>query len=114
MGPFFVNSVLALALALPTYISREVYNEKNIWFMFVLWLSISIAMHAIPSNQDARNVFEQAKVHAKKGNILAIVSFPIVICIFVFNLLRVVWSDALYAYGLCVGVSGILAAKFFL
>jgi len=65
-------------------------------------IQVSIGMNAIPSNQDAQNVWEEAKIHAKSGNVLAILSFPIVVVIYIFNALRVVWADLFY--GIAIGV----------
>jgi hypothetical protein len=59
-------------------------------------------MHAIPSDQDANNVYELAKVKIKDKNVLALLSFPLVGLIYVFNILRFVWADLVY--GMLIGV----------
>jgi hypothetical protein len=100
MGPFFVNTILCLLICLPAYMPIEVYNLEHPFSYFLVWLGVSIGMHAIPSDQDANNVYEQAKVSIKKGNVLALVSFPIVGLIYVFNLLRIVWADLIYGVGI--------------
>ncbi len=65
-------------------------------------IKMSIGMHAIPSNEDAKNVFEEAKVHVKSLNVLALVTFPIVFLIYIFNALRINWADL--AYGVAIGI----------
>ncbi|MBK6398578.1 MAG: hypothetical protein IPF75_09995 [Bacteroidetes bacterium] len=65
-------------------------------------------MHAIPSNQDATNVYNEAKIHARKGNLLAIISFPIVGLIYIFNLLRVLWADVFYGVGVGLGIPSLI------
>jgi hypothetical protein len=43
----------------------------------------------------------------KRGNILALVSYPIIALLYVANFARVVWADL--GYGILVGVLGPLA-----
>lgn len=108
MGPFFVNSLLCVLICLPAFIPIHFFGIYSFLSYVLLWLGISIGMHAIPSNQDARNVFDQAKLAIKKGNPLAIISFPIIAAIFVFNLLRFFWADLIYASTLAFGVPALL------
>ena len=70
----------------------------------LIWLGVSIGMHAIPSNQDATNLFDQAKVEVKTLNPLAVLSFPLVILIYIFNVLRIVWADVLYGIAIGIGL----------
>jgi hypothetical protein len=102
MGPFFVNTALCLLICLPAYMPIQFFEISQPFSYLLMWLGLSIGMHAIPSNQDANNVFHQAKEVAKKGNLLAIISFPIIGLIYVFNVLRVVWADLIY--GLLIGI----------
>lgn len=104
MGPFFVNSILCLLICMPVYLPLQFFQVENLFSYFQLWLGVSIGMHAIPSNQDAKNVFEKAKIHVKRGNLLAIVSFPIIGLIYIFNILRVVWIDIFYAVAVGLGI----------
>ena len=84
------------------------FNLSNPLSYFLIWLGVSIGMHAIPSNQDANNIFEQARDHAKKGNLLAIFSFPIVLLIFIFNLARFFWADVIYGVAIGIGVPSLI------
>ncbi len=102
MGPFFVNTLLCLIICLPAYMPIKFFEIAHPFSYFLIWLGVSIGMHAIPSNQDANNVFEQAKVKVKQKNVLAILSFPIVGLIYVFNILRIVWADLIY--GIAIGI----------
>ena len=102
MGPFFVNTLLCLLICLPAYIPINFFNISHPLSYFLMWLGVSIGMHAIPSNQDARNLYEQAKEKIKEKNILALISFPIIGLIYVFNVLRFFWADL--AYGVAIGV----------
>jgi hypothetical protein len=102
MGPFFVNTVLCLLICFPAYMPIKFFEIEHPLSYFLIWLGVSIGMHAIPSNEDAKNVFEEAKVHAKSLNILALITFPLVVLIYVFNALRIVWADLIY--GIAIGI----------
>jgi hypothetical protein len=73
---------------------------------------ISIGMHAFPSTVDARQIWSSAKAEVAGRNILAVLAFPFVILVFIANLLRVIWFDALYGFFIGVLVPGwILGAR---
>jgi hypothetical protein len=102
MGPFFVNTILCLLICIPAYIPINFFNIDHPLSYFLMWLGVSIGMHAVPSNQDAKNLVAQASEKVKEKNILALVSFPIVGLIYTFNILRFFWADL--AYGVAIGV----------
>jgi hypothetical protein len=102
MGPFFVNTILCLLICIPAYFPINFFSVDHPLSYFLMWLGVSIGMHAVPSNQDAKNLYEQAKEKVKENNILALISFPIVGLIYLFNILRFIWADL--AYGVAIGV----------
>ncbi len=102
MGPFFVNTLLCLLICLPAYMPIEFFDVENPLSYFLIWLGVSIGMHAVPSNVDANAIFNQAKEKIKTGNLLAIISFPIIGAIYLFNILRFVWADLFY--GVAIGI----------
>lgn len=108
MGPFFINTLLCLLICIPAYIPISFFNVDHPLSYFLMWLGVSIGMHAIPSNQDAKNLFDQAKVKAKEKNVLAIISFPIIGLIYLFNVLRFFWADFFYGIGIGVGLPSLL------
>jgi hypothetical protein len=63
---------------------------------------VSIGMNAFPSNQDAKIIWEKAKKEAAKKNVLAIISFPLLIAIYIAIILKFFWFDALY--GVIIGI----------
>jgi hypothetical protein len=75
------------------------------WFFY--WLGLSIGMHAFPSPDDLDNIWELASTNARRGNVLAIISFPVVALLYVLNLARFVWADL--GYGIAVGILAPLA-----
>lgn len=108
MGPFIVNTLLCLLICLPAYMPVKFFNLDHPLSYFLIWLGVSIGMHAIPSNQDADNVFTQAKEKIHDRNLLAILSFPLVGLIYIFNLLRFFWADALYGVAIGIGIPSLV------
>ena len=108
MGPFFVNTLLCLFICLPAYMPVKFFDLNHPLSYFLIWLGVSIGMHAIPSNQDASNVYEQAKEQVKHWNILAIISFPLVFMIFIFNILRFFWIDLIYGSAIGIGIPALI------
>ncbi|MXN91794.1 DUF3267 domain-containing protein [Flavobacterium sp. Sd200] len=108
MGPFFVNTLLCLLICLPAYMPIKYFDLAHPLSYFLIWLGVSIGMHAVPSNQDANNVYDQAKEKIKKGNLLAIISFPIIGLIYVFNVLRFIWADLIYGIAIGIGIPSLI------
>jgi Putative zincin peptidase len=108
MGPFIVNTLLCLLICLPAYMPIKFFNIDHPLSYFLIWLGVSIGMHAIPSNQDANNVFQQAKEKIKHKNILAILSFPLVGLIYLFNFLRFFWADLIYGVAIGIGIPSLI------
>ena len=102
MGPFFVNTLLCILFCSAAFMPVWELKIFDPLAYFFFWLGISIGMHAFPSTQDMKNVWALAPTEAKRGNLLAIISFPVMVLLFPLNLLRVVWSDL--GYGIAVGV----------
>jgi hypothetical protein len=108
MGPFFINTLLCLLICIPAFIPVNFFGIEHPLSYFLIWLGVSIGMHAVPSNQDAKNIYQQAKEEVKNRNILAIVSFPIIGLIYIFNILRFFWADLAYGVAIGVGVPSLL------
>ena len=102
VGPLIINSLLCVAICLPAYAPVNVFGLTHPLSFVLLWLGVSIGMHAFPSTQDASNLWEAAKVEAKRGNPLAIISLPLVILIYLANLGSFFWLD--YIYGIALGI----------
>jgi len=110
-GPLVANSLLCMLFCLPVFVPVRIFNIENPWSYFFLWLGISIGMHAFPSTHDAEQLWGHARRAARSGNLLALVSFPLVILIHVANVARVFWFDAIYASFLGLGLPELLLRK---
>jgi hypothetical protein len=102
MGPFFVNSLLCLLICLPASAPTRLFGHPDLLSYFLIWLGVSIGMHAFPSTGDAKNLWQAAKMGTRQGNVLAVVSFPLVVVIYIANLGRIFWLD--YGYGIALGL----------
>jgi hypothetical protein len=102
MGPFFINTILCFMICFPAYLPMSFFNMSSPLSFFLMWLGISIGMHAIPSSQDAQNIWEQATQRAREFHPLALISLPLVLLIYLFNFLRFFWADLFY--GLAIGI----------
>jgi hypothetical protein len=100
VGPFIINSLLCVLFCFPAFVPVRLFNKPDLLSYFLIWLGISIGMHAFPSTQDARVLWQQAKLATSKWNPLALISFPLVVVIYVANLLRFFWLDSLYGIAL--------------
>ena len=102
VGPFLINSILCILICFPAFFPVKVFEVNNILSFLLLWLGVSIGMHAFPSIQDANNLLAHAKKEVITLNPLAIISFPIVLLIYLANILSFFWFD--YIYGLAIGL----------
>jgi hypothetical protein len=108
VGPFLVNSLLCVFICLPAYWPMQVFEVHHVLSYALMWLGLSIGMHAFPSNQDAMNLFAHAKVAAARLNPLALLSFPLVLVVFVGNIASIFWADFFYALALGVGLPALV------
>jgi hypothetical protein len=102
VGPFIVNSLLCMFICFPVLIPIRIFGVVDKFSYVLLWLGISIGMHAFPSTGDAYSLFQQAKKSVFALHPLAIISFPLVIAIYIVNALRIFWFD--YIYGVAIGL----------
>lgn len=103
VGPFFVNSILGALIALPGAIPILILNgtvDYGFFEIFLIWLGVSIAMHAFPSTGDAQSMWSAIK--GPDSNLLTkIIGFPIVGLIYIGAFGSVVWLDLFYGIGVC-------------
>jgi hypothetical protein len=107
MGPFFANTLLCMLFCTAAFLPVWVLKVVDPLAYFFYWLGLSIGMHAFPSTGDLTNLWAIAPARARKGNLLAILSVPLIGLLYVLNLARVIWADL--GYGIAVGILGPLA-----
>ena len=107
LGPFFVNTALCIVFCSAAFLPVWELHVEDPLAYFFYWLGLSMGMHAFPSTQDLKGIWALAPLKAKQGNLLAILSFPIVAILYVLNFGRVIWADL--GYGIAVGILAPLA-----
>ena len=100
-GPSFVNSLLGAFLAFPSALRVfEFDSDGTVLDGVLIWMGVSIAMHAIPSTGDAQSMW--AAVSGKQvGIIVKICIAPIVGLLYLLRLGSVFWLDAIYGVAVC-------------
>jgi len=99
-APLVVNSFAAMltfyaALKLPP--DAAIFGIKERYILY--WLGFSFAMHAFPSTGDANNVWRYGK-SVWKRNPLVILTFPLLLLIYLADAARILWFDLFYAFAL--------------
>jgi hypothetical protein len=107
MGPFFVNTLLCMVFCAGAFLPVWELKVEDPMAYFFSWLGLSIGMHAFPSTGDLSNLWALAPGKARSGNLLAIVSLPLIGILYVLNFARVIWADL--GYGIAVGILGPIA-----
>ena len=94
IGPFFVNTLIGMIIGIPIAVPLRFGNITGLNF-FLVWLAVSIAMHAFPSTGDAASIWKA--LNNKTVPILVrLIGFPIVALIFLGAIGSFFWLDALY------------------
>ncbi len=102
VGPLISSSILAFLLFVPANVfmllGQSSPNSPLILLLLpLLWLGVSIAMHAFPSTGDAKVLWEESKRHSSKDS-LTLIGYPVAALIWIASILRVIWFDAIYAW----------------
>ncbi len=108
IGPLIINTVLCFLICMPAVVPFKVFDKADPVDFLLMWIGVSIGSHAFPSHQDANNLWASAGQAAKRGNVLAILSFPLVILIHVAKVLSIFWFDVVYGVAVGLGLPLIL------
>ncbi len=104
VGPLVVSSLMAAAVGFPVGTAFLQHHKMQVVHWALGWLALSIGMHSFPSTGDAKNLWSASIGAVMKGNIIALIGFPVVILIYLANLLSIIWFDAFYAAALILAV----------
>ncbi len=108
VGPFLVNTVIGALIALPAALPVIKFGAGTPLDYLLIWLGVSIAMHAFPSTGDAQGIW-QAVVRGKDVPLaLRFLAAPLVGFILLGALGSVVWLDALYGVGVAMLVPNLI------
>jgi hypothetical protein len=111
IGPFFVNTLAGSLIAMPAVISALRFESPSGLDCFLLWLGVSIAMHAFPSTGDAASIW--ASVRSPETPLTTrLVAAPIVALIGLGAVGSIFWLDLFYGVGVVMLLPRLLAALF--
>jgi Putative zincin peptidase len=61
VGPFLVNTIIGAIFSFPAAIPVIRFGAGDLLDYFLIWLGVSIAMHAIPSTGDAKSMMSETE-----------------------------------------------------
>jgi len=96
IGPLVINTFFCYVLSFSTRYTTNIGLK-----IFLLWLSFSFAFHALPSGQDATNMFDKNNSLLKEGKFWYIIFWPFIglvyLSLLVANKLKYLSFDLIYA-----------------
>jgi hypothetical protein len=111
IGPFIVNTAVGALIAAPSAIPALKFGSGNAFDFILIYLGVSIAMHAFPSIGDAQSMWNA--VWKNKGSLLTkIVVTPIVGIILLGALGSFFWLDLIYGVAVTMGIPNLLVSVF--
>lgn len=111
LGPFFINSILGLIIAFPAILPVMEFDTANWSDYLLIYLGVSIAMHAFPSTGDAQSIWSQ--VSDKSTPLLVkIIGYPVVGLIYLGSLGSFFWLDLVYGIAVAVWLPRFLITVF--
>jgi hypothetical protein len=90
LAPFIVNTLFAIAM----FVVPVLNIDATLKIPFI-WLGLSFAIHAFPSDGDAKSLWAFSKRKWRK-NPIVLLGLPLILLIVLVNLLRFFWFDLIY------------------
>jgi hypothetical protein len=107
VGPFFINTIIGALIALPAALPVFRFQTAGLLDYFLIYLGVSIAMHAFPSTGDANSIWESLK--EENTPVLAkIIGYPVVGLIYLGSLGSFFWLDLLYGVAIAIGLPNLI------
>ena len=106
VGPFLFNSIVGAVIAAPGAIPVLKFEAAPLDYVLV-WLGISIAMHAFPSTGDAKSMW-QGLWSGRSSAFAKIVGAPLVAIIYLGALGSIFWLDLIYGLGVALVLPEVL------
>ena len=109
IGPFIVNTVLGALIALPAAMPVFKFDNAGPLDYVLIYLGVSIAMHAFPSTGDANSIWTAMKQDDTAWWV-KIIGFPVVGLIYLGSIGSFFWLDLLYGVGVAIGLPNLIIA----
>jgi hypothetical protein len=103
IGPFIFNTIVGGLIAFPASLPVFKFNNSGPLDWLLIYLGVSIAMHAFPSTGDA-NVIWQALKDKDTKPLVKIIGYPLVGLIYLGSIGSFFWLDLLYGIAVAVAI----------
>jgi len=107
VGPFIINTVVGGLISLPAALPVFVLHTAGPLDYLLIYLGVSIAMHAFPSRGDANVIWEAIK-EDNTPLWVKIIGYPVVGLIYIGSIASFFWLDLLYGIGVAVGFPNLI------
>lgn len=107
LGPFFVNSLLGMLLAFPVVLPALEFRVSTSQGYILAWLGISIAMHSIPSTENAKNLWH-AVWSCQPSLLTRLLASPIIGLMCIVSAGRLIALDLLYGVAIVAAPPALL------
>jgi hypothetical protein len=95
VGPFLINTLVGALIAAPAAIPVIQFEAGDPLDYFLIWLGVSIAMHAFPSTGDAKSIWRTLKERTTSV-FTKLIGAPIVLLIYLGAIGSMFWLDLVY------------------
>jgi len=110
IGPFFINTLLGFLIAFPASLQYK-FGDANLLDYMLLYLGVSVAMHAFPSTGDA-SVLWDSVMNKNTPLLTRILIAPVVGIIYLGAFGSFFWLDAIYGVAVAVGLPWLIIQFF--
>lgn len=109
IGPFLINTIVGAIVAFPAALPVIKFGSGDLLDYLLIWLGVSIAMHAFPSTGDARSLRQSVRA---PGNwpVARLLVAPVVGVIYLVTFGRFFWLDLFYGIGIAIGLPSLVVA----
>jgi Putative zincin peptidase len=109
IGAFLINTIAGALIAFPAALPVIKFGAGDLLDYLLIWLGVSIAMHAIPSTGDAKSLWQSVKTPGISPLVRFIVA-PVVGIIYLATIGRFFWLDLIYGIGVAIGLPTLVVA----
>jgi len=101
LGPFLLNTLLGALIAAPAAIPVMQFDTGGPLDYLLIWLGVSIAMHAFPSEADGETIMDTLETR-QTSRLTKFISVPAICMICLASLGKFVWLDLLYGIAIAM------------
>lgn len=109
IGPFIVNTLIGALIALPAALAVFKFDNPTPIDFVLIYLGVSIAMHAFPSTGDAKSIWESLK-EDDTSILVKIIGYPVIGLIYLGSLGGFFWLDLAYGVAVAIGLPNLIVA----